>query len=172
MQHPIHPYVPFTLAGRFKGVEGLKLFVQPLAAVTEDQFQIGLWFRRYLSLLRKRGISTGPLFANQKGKPMSISELDVHFHRILMEVQRTRASVIPDHVKIEEVYSTFRSLRRGATSEAQNVNMSDTVINANNRWRKQMRSKGMKPGMSMMEHYTDANVAAPTLLQFSALLPT
>lgn len=172
MQHPIHPYVPFTLVGRFKGVDGLKLFVQPLAAVTEDQFQIGLWFRRYLSLLRKRGISTGPLFANQKGKPMSISELDVDFHRILMEVQRTRASVIPDHVKIEEVYSTYRSLRRGATSEAQNVNMSDTVINANNRWRKQMRSKGMKPGMSMMEHYTDANVAAPTLLQFSALLPT
>ena len=98
MQHPIHPYVPFTLAGRFKGVDGLKLLVQPLTAVTEDQLQIGLWFRRYLSLLRKRGISTGPLFANQKGKPMSISELDVPFHSILMEVQRTRASVIPDHV--------------------------------------------------------------------------
>ena len=52
--HPVHPYVPFTLVGRFKGVDGLKLFVQPLAAVTEDNCQIGLWFRRYLYLLIKR----------------------------------------------------------------------------------------------------------------------
>ena len=115
-KHPVHPYVPFTLVGRFKGVDGLKLFVQPLAAVTEDDCRIGVWFRRYLSQLRKRGIVTGPLFANQKGKPMSISELDVHFHGILLEVQWTRASVIPDHVKIEEVYSTFRSLRRHVRS--------------------------------------------------------
>ena len=117
-------------------------------------------------------MTKGPLFQNESGKGMLISELDVLFHLVLLGVQRKFASVIPDHVNVEEAYSTFRSLRRGASSEAQNVKMDETVINANNRWRKRMRAKGMKPGMSMMEHYTDADVAAPTLISFSFELPT
>jgi len=44
-----------------------------------------------------------------------------------------------------------RSLRRGATAEAQNARIPTNVIEANHRWRKVARAKGMTPGMSMME---------------------
>ena len=114
----------------------------------------------------------GPLFPNERGKGISILELDVLFHAVLLGVQRQFASVIPDHVNDEETYSTFCLLQRGASSKAQNVKMDETVINANNLWRKQMRAKGMKPGMSMMEYYTGADVTAPTLISFSSELPT
>ena len=100
-----------------------------------------------------------------------MSELDVHFISLLLEVQRKFPNAIPDSVKVKEDYSVFRSLRRGATSEAQNVGLPQPVIESNNRWRKFHRARGMRPGWSMMQHYTDAQVAAPTLIQFSAGLP-
>ena len=122
--------------------------------------------------LQAIGIITGPLFRNEKGKPMSVSELDVHFHSVLLEVQRRFPSAIPDTVNVMEEFSVFRSLRRGATSEAQNVGIAPNVIDSNNRWRKNHRAKGMRPGWTMMQHYTDANVALPLLTQFSAELPS
>ena len=103
---------------------------------------------------------------------MSVTELDVHFHAILLEVQRRFTSVIPSSVKVEEAYSVYRSLRWGATSEAQNVGISKTVIDSNNRWQKLHRSKGMRPGWSMMQHYTNVQVAVPMLIQFWAELPS
>ena len=103
---------------------------------------------------------------------MSIGELDVLFHALLKEVQKKCPSVISSSIDVEADYSVYRSLCRGATSEAQNAGISEEVINAHNRWRKVMRAKGLKPGMSMMENYTDAQISAPTLIRFSLELPS
>lgn len=172
ISHPDHPHVPLILAGSFKGETGIKLFCQPLAAITRDGRNLESWFSRYVSCLQNCNITSGPLFWNDKGSAMSVAELDIPFHAVLLEVQRRFESIIPDSVKVEEEYSVNRSLRRGATSEAQNVGMSQTIIESNNRWRKTHRAKGMTPGWSMMEHYTDAKVAAPSLIRFSAELPS
>ena len=77
----------------------------------------------------------------------------------------------PDDVKIEEEYSVFRFLRRGAILDSQNAGIPRDVINANNCRRAYYWSKGINPNLSMMEHYSDANVLAPTLIKFSELLP-
>ena len=114
----------------------------------------------------------GPLFSNDKGRPMKVSELDVHFHSILSEVQKRFPTVIPPGVTVEDDYSCSLSIRCGATSEALNVNIPPAVIDANNRWRKRQRSKGLVPGWTMVQHYTDAKVAIPLLLQFSSKLPS
>ena len=103
---------------------------------------------------------------------MSVAELDVHFYAILLEVQKIFASIILDSVNMEESYSVYRSLRWGATSEDQNVRISEIVINSNNRWQKLHHSKGMRPGWSMMQNYTDAQVAIPMLIKFLAELPS
>ena len=103
---------------------------------------------------------------------MSVSELDVHFHSVLLEVQRRFPDAIPDSVNVFDDYSVFRSLRRGATTEAQNVGIAANVIESNNRWRKNHRARGMQPGWTMMQHYTDANVALPLLTRFSRELPS
>ena len=76
-------------------------------------------YDRYISCLQVNGVHTGPLFQNDKGAAMSVAELDVHFHAILLEVQRIFDSVIPASVnKVEEAYSVYRSLWWGTTSEA------------------------------------------------------
>ena len=92
---------------------------------------------------------------------MSIAEIDVLFHELLRLIQNCNPSVISDNVKIEDEYSVFRSLRRGAISESRNVGIPSDVINAND----------CSTQQQMMEHYSDADVLAPTLIKFSKLLP-
>lgn len=103
---------------------------------------------------------------------MGIAEIDFLFHWMLHEVQKRDPSIVRDDVDIEEVYSVRRSLRRGATSEACYARIPTDVINANNRWRSNFHSKGIRPNLSMVEHYSDAEVLAPTLIRFSKMLPS
>jgi hypothetical protein len=160
-------HVPLMLAGRFKREIGEKLFCQPLAAVTKLGVNIRLWFHRMISSLGHRGVRMGPVFRNAKGKRASTAELDVDFHGILMRVQKRWPNLIPDTVIVKEEHGVYRSLRRGATGEAQNAQIPADVIEANNRWRKHARSRGLTPGMSMMERYTDAKASVPSLIRFS-----
>lgn len=146
MNHPDIKHIPLILAGIFKGEEGVRLFVQPIIGVTKDGRNLVTWYRRYLRSLEETGSTSGPLFPNEKGLPMSVSELDVHFHSMLLEVQRRFPNAIPDNVNVFDDYSVFRSLRRGATTEAQNVGIAANVIESNNRWRKNHRARRMRPG--------------------------
>lgn len=160
------------LVGRFKRVTGKKMFCKPLAAETNDRRRLDIWFARLLSLSKISRSVQGPLLSNKKGKGMTITELDVLFHGLLKEMQHWNPLVIPNGINVGEVYSTYQSLRQGATLEAQNVNISEEVINANNRWRKESHSKGVKSKFTMVELYLDAHVMAPTLIRFSKELPS
>lgn len=55
-------------------------------------------------------IQLGPLIHNNNGVKMSFSDLDVHFHAVLLEIKRKFSSVIPGTVKVEEEYSVYRLL--------------------------------------------------------------
>ena len=169
--HIQHKHVPLTLAGRFKRETGNKFFCQPLASTTNAGRPIQLWFHRLLKLLGKEGKVDGPMFTNANGKRLSISEMDEFLHAVLCSVQQKFPNIIGDQIPVREEFSVYRSLRRGATSEAQNAAIPKEVIESNNRWRKFSRAKGMTPGMSMMERYSDAKVAVPSLIRFSKDLP-
>jgi hypothetical protein len=165
-------HIPLMLSGRFKKEVGEKYFCQPLAPTTDSGRNLIVWFQRKLAVLTKQSLCSGPMFKSRSmGKKMSISEMDELFHSVLFEVQRRYPKILPDSVNIADEFSTFRSLRRGATSEAQNVKIPGEVITANNRWRKLSRAKGLTPGFSMMERYSDAKVLVPTLIRFSKSLP-
>jgi hypothetical protein len=169
----IDVHVSLMLSGRFKNEVGEKYFCQLLAPVTDSGRNLRIWFERKLSVLTQQSMCKGSMFKSRTmGKKMSISEMDKLFHSVLqLEVQRRYPKVLPDSVKIMDKFSTFRSLRRGATSEAQNVKIPREVIEANNRWRKLSRAKGLTPGFSMMEKYLDAKSLVPTLTRFSKSLP-
>ena len=98
---------------------------------------------------------------------MSVAEMDIGFHKLLRTVQSRCPNLIADSVKIEEDYRMKRLLRRGATADAQKARIPTPVIEANNRWRKVERAKGMAPGMSMMDQYMDAKASVPMLISFS-----
>jgi hypothetical protein len=169
--HVQHKHIPLILAGRFKREIGTKFFCQPLALTTKAGRPIQLWFDRLIKSLGKEKKYVGPMFCNQNGTRMSIAEMDEFLHDVLCSAQKKFTNVIGDKVKVHEEFSVYRSLRRGATSEAQNVAIPKDVTESNNRWRKFSRAKGRTPGMSMMERYSDAKVAVPSLIRFSNELP-
>ena len=162
------------ILGRFKQEVGENSFCQPLAWETTSGIKLGEWFYRALKCSEKVGIIIGPMFRiatpGNKFKRAAMGDLEPLFVEILKKVQNRYPSVIPDSVNIAEEYSVSRSLRRGVTAEAQNVGIPSEVIEANNRWRKHCRSKGLTPGMSMMERYTDAKASVPALIRFSSSL--
>ena len=167
-------HVPMMLSGRFKREVGEKSFCQPLAWKSKSGIEIGRWFHRALTCLEKVGIIFGPMFrvssSQNRFRRASMGDVEVLFLDILKDVQGKFPSIIADTVDIAGEYSVSRSLRRGVTAEAQNVRIPKEVIESNNRWRKHCRSKGLTPGMSMMERYTDAKASVPALIRFSESL--
>ena len=135
---------------------------------------IGLWFHCALKCLEKIGVVQGPMYRTAAGKgkfkKASVGYIGPLFIGILQRVQIEQAGIILDTVDVQNEYGMSRSLRRGATSEAQNAQIPQEVVEANNRWRKHCRSRGITPGMSMMEWYTDAKASILSLIQFSGSL--
>eukprot|EP00978_Attheya_sp_CCMP212_P021807 scaffold64110_cov59-Attheya_sp.AAC.1 len=148
------------MVGRFKTETREKVFYQPLAVATKSGIENGVWIKRTIDAYAKLGITTGPFFCvKKKGggvqrcKP---SDLDPDFHSILLRVQARYPQIIPSSVNVVEEYRIRRSLRRGSTTHAGNMAVPKEVIEANNRWRKHGNSRGVLPGMSMVERYSDA----------------
>jgi len=155
-------HVPLTLVDTFKQQTGIKFYTQPLAWKTREGRFLATWFVRV-----RAWIVTDLMFINESKKTkMSVAEMDRWFHELLRAVQNRCPNLIADSVKIEDDYNMKRSLRWGATAEAQNAHIPTNVIEANNRWRKVLRAKGMTSGMSVMEWYTDAKAIVPLLIRF------
>lgn len=172
MAHPDAHHVPLMLTGRFKRQVGEKSFCQPLALCSNSGIKICMWFERARATMSRRGVTVGPFFrmaARTEGgyKRASMGDLQPGFHAILLRVQERWPNIIPHTVNVTEEYSVSRSLRRGATSHAQNMKVPREVIEANNRWRKQSRANGLMPNMTMMERYSDAKASVPLLIRFS-----
>jgi hypothetical protein len=171
VQHPRICHIPLMLQGRFKRQTGEKMFVQPLAWETKSGIKIGAWMKRALEAYEEMGIVNGPLFRkNVGGARARVADLDMLFWDVLTRVQDSYPHIISPAVMVQEEYSVMRSLRRGATSHAQNCEIRKEVIETNNRWRKYDRARGMTPGMSMFERYSEARASLETLVLFSKSL--
>mmetsp|Transcript_25276 Transcript_25276/g.62236 ORF Transcript_25276/g.62236 Transcript_25276/m.62236 type:complete len:350 (-) Transcript_25276:812-1861(-) len=166
-----HPHVPMMLQGRFKKETGTKVFCQPLAVRSNSGVEILTWFARTIFVMERRGVDDGHMFRvrrkNGKIARATVGDLDVLFLRLWNRVQEKHPKLLPDTVNVDEEFSISRSARRGATAHAQNCKVPKDVVEANNRWRKYQRSRGILPGMSMMERYSDAKASVPTLTRFS-----
>ena len=173
-RHPRLKHVPLVMLGRFKQTVGEKLYFQPLAQVTNSGIRVKQWIGRVLFVYKKAGVTGGPMFrtVSKRGvvKGATVGDLDMLFHDILRQVQERRPDVLPVNVNVGDEYSVRRSLRRGSTSEAQNVQVPREVIEANNRWRKHMRSRGILPSMDMIERYSDAKASIEALVRYSTML--
>lgn len=161
MTFPWAPHTPLMLPGGFNREMGEKSFCQPLAIKEKSGLDVKAWFFRSILTMEHLGITGGPLFrttgSRSEGcKRASVGDVQPLFHGILKRVQIRCKEMTPEEVDIESECSVCRSLRRGATAEAQSSKILAHVMEANNRWRKHMRSKGMLPRMSVMERCADA----------------
>ncbi|KAL7574182.1 hypothetical protein ACA910_014858 [Epithemia clementina (nom. ined.)] len=166
------PHVPLTLVGRFIQTNGAtKTFIQPLAPCTSSGIRVQQWLGRTIEEYHKVGVVSGLMFRtihnNNKIAQATVGHLDALFIDILKRLQHRRPDLIPSEFKVEDEYSVRRSLRRGATAEAQNRKIPAEKIEVNNRWRKHIRARSVLPSMSMLERYSDAKASVEAIIEFS-----
>jgi hypothetical protein len=160
-------------------------YVLPLALELASGLQYRLWMHRAIQEYGRAGVLKGPMFrveANKRGqvdddgksfKRAKVGGLDLVFRPLLGRVQEKYPETIGADVNVEEEYSSSRSLKRGATSQARNKQIPANVIEANNRWRKEERARGSTPHMVLFERYADGKAVVPLLVRFSKeLSPT
>ena len=109
------------------------------------------------------------MFQNEDLRKKRGADFEGDLHLVLETIQRT-TSLIDAKVDVREEYGMFRSLRRGATTEAHNQEVAESVIEMNNRCRKVERAKGKKAGLTLSQHYTEVKQAVSVLLKFSKAL--
>jgi hypothetical protein len=160
--------------GRFKGETGERNILRVLVETTKSGIQIGRWVERLVKILmaEKRNDTgcPGPAFCDEKGMVLTYSRVNGWFHDELVRVQNTHSGLIQPEIDVTETYNIYRSLRRGATSRASELNYTETLINLNNRWRSTQTNKGKGGLQKMSQLYVEISLVLKNLLAFSASL--
>jgi hypothetical protein len=173
MNHEI-PHVIIPLMGRFKGETGERNVLRVLVLETQSGIQIGKWVRRLVALLEQEQRTDlnhpGPAFCDTQGFVLAYNVMNAWFHEEIQKVQEAHSDLIQREVDPFETYNIYRSLRRGATSRASELNYTETVINLNNRWRKTQTNKGKGGLVKMSQLYVEISMVLKSLLQFSTSL--
>ena len=166
------PHIVISLLGKFKGEDGDRMHVLPLANVTKSGIRIRKWLERVARIYREEGRSDSPAFCDKEGYMLTSGDIERVFHPFLIEMQGEErfGEYLPRGLKVEEHYLCFRSFRRGAEATALNRGIKKPVIDFVHRWSKYERSKGKVPGFNMLEHYAEGARMRPTQLTFSRCL--
>ena len=163
-----YPHVVVPLRGRFKGETGDRRHLMVMAWTTKSGLECGRWFERHLADLDVVGNSRmGYLFSDGKGRPQKASEYDEDFCDRLERARVAQPSLFDPGIDIRESYHVRRSLRRGSTTEALVRKIPAEVVEMNNRWRKHEMAKGRMASLSMLQHYTDVQLALGMLWEYS-----
>ena len=121
-------------------------------------------------ILKLEGRDTGepsPAICDQNGYVLTTKVLEKELHGLLNILQEKK--IIPTDINVESEFHLYRSLRRGATARATNMQLSQVVIETNNRWRTMQTARGKK-NLPMSQLYLDIRIALPARLAFSAAM--
>jgi hypothetical protein len=164
-----NPHVIVPLIGHLKGETGERYHMMVMAGGTVTGVMAGQWADRLgRSLLRKRK-KNGFLFVDTQRNQAKIGQYDDEFTERLTRIKMLKPHLFEPGLNIVNAYSLRRSLRRGSTSEAINRGVPKDLIEMNNRWRKSENSKGRRPGLSMLAHYTEMKLMISSLWKYSRL---
>lgn len=165
------PHVALALQGRFKGEEGDRWHMIPIADNTRTGLPVRLWFNLGMKRRELLGWRGGWYFcAPGSRRRAKMSDYDLDFKMWMCLVKDRCPGIIPDAVDPMQHMSLRRSGRRGANTVAQNQRLTKTEIEVHNRWRKQERAKGAAPRLDMVGTYTQLQEALPTKLRYSQCL--
>jgi hypothetical protein len=128
---------------------------------------------------RKSNTSDGPMFCvpNRKAKDgeqdfqrAKNGYLDNVLRPLLNRIKSKHPETIGAGVNVEEEYSSWRTLKQGATGQARNKEIPPDDIEANNLWRQEERARGSTLHMALLERYADSRAVVPLLTRFSKML--
>ena len=157
----LDPHFESVIAGPTKGnrLSGAK-FAIPCVAVTKGSgLQPGVWAMRYCRMLKQAGQKGGYLF------PDPLGHYEDMFYSMLEDVQVKRKDLIKPTMDVREEFGIHRSLRRGVTSHALNMDINSFLIDAINRWRSERNSEVAR--LDMAGNYSRLDSIKPTVLRFT-----
>lgn len=144
-------------------------FKVPCCKTTEGSgLTPGLWIQRYVQTLEEMGRCDGYLFGREDGTRASLQEYHDVFYEPLEQVQLTHPTLIKPDVDVREEFGIRRSLRRGVTAHALNMEVPEELINTINRWRSKKDGKGK--ARRMIDLYAELEALIPTALKYSLAL--
>ena len=168
------PHVILPIKGRFKGERGERCHLIPVANETKSGIKVRAAVELLLAARREMiGVTSPWAFVSHCGKKLTFDEMnEIVLGRLeAVKIDDEERNVLGlGSIVIREEFSINRSFRRGSSTHAQNQNIPEPVINAQNRWRKVEAAKGKRAKFSMMENYSDIEHLIPTLVQYSEML--
>jgi hypothetical protein len=144
----------------------------PLVPVTNSGLMPVKWIRRMLSWYAEIGITLGPVFRLSDGKRARQSVFSFSILSRLLKMSEDRPKLFPDkRVDVFGDYSTRRIFRRGATTRAEILGLSDTVTNLNIRGCSVEKAQGRRINHSSMQsYYSGICLMLESLLKFSKVM--
>jgi hypothetical protein len=173
MGETLPPHVMIPIKGWFKGEQGERCHLLPLANVSKSGINIRSCIKLLIRVRSEMRDSKPWGFVNREGKKMEFKEMNDIILEKLEQVKEKNER--EDRLKlrdfnIREDFSINRSFRRGSATKAQNRGIPESTIVAQNRWRKVERAKGSRPKFTMIEMYADVEQLIPTLVCYSAMM--
>jgi hypothetical protein len=164
------PHFVLIISGPTKGnqLSGSKFGV-PIVATTEGTYlRPGKWVQRLVTLRTEKGDTTGRLF-RRRLVPSKLYEFENDFFSVLRKVQNSTTFISRD-TDVASSYGILRSLRRGMTAHARNMNVSKDELQTFNRWNKEMNAKTGLARLDMPDTYSALGSLKPTLLRVTRAL--
>lgn len=164
------PHFLLRLKGRTKGIllAGAGFEIPIVATTGVSKLEPGRWMKRLVGVISMEGRTNGKLF-QRKFKPAKLIEFEEDWFEILLSVQDT-TNLIDKDLDLREKAGILRTLRRGFTSHAINMEVPTSLINAFNRWRDEAKESGKKGAFKTIDLYSQLDTLKPTFLKVSSAL--
>ena len=163
-------HVVIPLLGRFKNEDGEKWHVMISTDITGSGIKVRQWLERLVEVLTNEDKPMGPAFCDSSGEMIGYWEMNNSFIKELEVVQKNEPTLMDQTIEVGEHYSIFRSLRKGSTARAIDMNVQETVIDLHNRWRSMERTGGQRATKSMRAYYSDLRTTIRSRLTYSKAL--
>ena len=162
---PSHFY--FTVTGRTKGnqISGAKFNLPCVGVTSGTGLRPGKWILRLVGALERRGKRGGRLFERNM-RPAKLVEFQEDFFCILEKVQETTNTINKD-LDIREAAGILRTIRKGQSAHAMNMEVGESLVHTINRWKQETKDKDNMVGSSMLDRYANLTALKPTLLRYS-----
>ncbi len=122
-----------------------------------------------MEVCESEGRVTGPAFALVEGTLAASTDYDSMFRKYLCLVQE-ETDFIPDDHDVDALYSTFRMLRKTATTRIERVGFGNQFVDQMSRWRPWEKAQGRAAWRRMNAHYAEAVLLMPTTWMGSYVL--
>ena len=158
-----HMVVP--LLGKFKGEDYTRYHLLLVPNKSDSGVHPRMWAEWLIAAKAAEGITEGPAFSDQEGYVLTQQKFNDELLEQLQWAKDTHPLLFSADMDLDRI-KVSRSFRKGSTSRAQDLDLSQQVIDANNRWRAFDQAKGSRPHLNLRDHYSSVRLMANKLLKY------